>query len=59
MEEIQHTEAGPTNRLDVQVLENSWFPIASREYTSVQSPQRRLTRYAKPVSISQIMISLL
>ena len=54
MEGNQHSDSGPANRLDVQVLENSCYHSSSQGYTSVQGPQRRLNMDAKSFLISQI-----
>lgn len=54
MEGNQNSDSGPANRLDVQVLEKSCYHRASRGYTSVQGPRRRLTMDAKSSLISQI-----
>lgn len=54
MEGDQDSDSGPANRLNVQVLENSFYHRASQGYTSVQAPQRRLNMVAKSSLISQI-----
>lgn len=57
MEGTQDSVSGPTNRLNVQVLENSCYHRASQGYTSVQGPQRRLNMEAKSSLISQVVFS--
>ncbi len=58
MEGNQDSDSRPTNRLDVQALENSCYHRVSQGYTSVQDPQSRLNKDAKSSLISQICFLL-